>query len=140
MKGQFDPFSFFLAALILTGAFLITILIPRYTIIRLVDLQYRLDSTQSTLLALLSVTDQNKIPLIEIIGENSLLTNGPNLQSVVNTLDKYIFTDKCYSLSNSSSMLISPQSGCNPQFPAYAKIPLPYNPTKLVDTLKLVRN
>ncbi len=145
MKGQFIEFTFI--GIIFTMSFLlITVFSIQYNIVRNVDFQYRYDSAQTTLLSLLSVTGSGNIPNIQNISEKIFFQNNPwiDLNLTNSTLYNFAFDSAtgniCYLLKSSNSTILLFPSNCNPQYSAYTKIPLPYNPNNLVDTLTLVRN
>ncbi len=86
-KGQTGVFEFIVVGIIFTISFLlITVFSIRYTIIRNVDLEYRFDSGEGTLLSILPITDSQKIPFIEKIGEKIVipLVDLSDLQKVLN--------------------------------------------------------
>lgn len=93
----------------------------------------------ATLLTLLTITNPQDKPLIEILGEK-ILWGTNDIQFVDSELNKLIpDQNKCYSLSSLQTALI-PAKSCSPEFKSFTKIPLPYNPQQLVDTIILVRN
>lgn len=146
MKG-FIQFLF-AAIIVVGGIILVTAFSIQYNIIRIVDLQYRYNSAQTTLMALLPVTDSNNTPFIQLIGEKisqelgnfQSTNNNMNLSLLNQTLSNFTTPVYCYTLKSSTNVLIPANSGCNPQYEAFTKIPLPYNPSKLVDSITLVIN
>jgi hypothetical protein len=141
MKGQGLMDAIIGAVIFTLAVSVISVYSFQYSIRKSVDLQYQLDSSQSTLLALLSVTDSNNVPFIELLG-NHIDFPSKDISALGGVLDKFVFQDKCYKLSDATGTLLKNGNNCNFQYKSSTKIPLPYNtdPTKLVDWIELERS
>lgn len=125
------------ALLMISSAFvLVAALSLRFNIIRNVNVQFDIDASQSTLLTLLSVTDKG-VPGIEVVGESVVLKNS-DAGFVKSSLEK-LFPSKCYSLDAQSlkDPIAAKEKCTTPDRKATTRIPLPYDPNKLVETVTL---
>lgn len=144
MKGLGPVISIPLMGLIFLATVTVMILIPvfflKINIIKQVDIEYKYNNAQLTMLTLLSSTNNKKM-ISKTIAEYIQLQDKPKIDFLKDILDKQI-ESKCYVIYSIDTQKNIIKTCDNPaKYKAdNIKIPLPYNPQKLVGKLRLVMN
>jgi len=147
MKGFVDLFILFILLIVLIPAMLIAPEALKYR----VQAQYLLNiqsfTSTDVLLSILSATNPDELnskkqkPSLEIVGERILISS-QNVEFLREDLDKLV-KSKCYLFESEKIKLADKSKDC-PELPIKIKnikiveIVVPFNPTKLVEGVKLV--
>ncbi len=96
--------------------------------------EYNYNKVQLFLLNLLSTTSDNK-KVYESVAEHIAINKPDNLDFLKGKFDN-LLEKKCYQLATQTSVLLQAVS-CQPVYFVNTTIVLPYNPNKLVETIKV---
>jgi len=135
--------------MIATFVIVMLILAPiifKYQIVNQIQFEVKYNSADLSMLALLSLKNEGK-PMPLIIGEHLTLNNPSDISFVDKDLEK-IVPSKCFELKTGETQQNVPSyalqikssistTNCIPDSSTKTKIPLPYNPQKLVEILEL---
>jgi len=140
-----------LIALAILGAVLVAIVIIPFFVLKIhivnvIQLENKYNTADLAMLALLSLKHEGK-DMSQTLAEHFVFDNPSDISFVNETLDK-IIPSKCYKLTSGLTPTTSAPSyalmiksynfgECSPDTTTKTKIPLPYNPQSLTETLEL---
>jgi hypothetical protein len=133
MKGQIEAaIAWIIIPIAITLMALLPVILLKIHIVKIIEMEFNYDNAGSALLMLLASTHDNK-PVAQLLAEHILLKQPSNTDFAKNNIEKIV---TCYKISTPSKTLI--ETTCSPEYGASAKVALPYNYEKLVESVTLM--